>query len=215
MGLLLYYPFSAGNILNGKIADFRSGSPSYDATLNNGAEIVGDELQLSAGLRQYLTLPPFPTGNVGLSFSCWFLSSSSVTNNYAPVFDFGDGRNANNIILSMINGNLVVTLLVGSVSSSLNTGFQVADNVWYHVCWVLETSGIWTVYVDGQVESSQTGLTYPTVKTRSSNYIGRSNWPTRPYFDGAVRDFRSYGRSLSAAEVNLLFSTTQVTTLCH
>ena len=86
-----------------------------------------------------------------------------------------------------------VSLFVGSQAKNLNTGVNVNNNVWVHAVWTISPSGDWTVYLDGSIVAAQSGLTYPTAISRLSNNLGKSNWGSDPYFNGAMRDFRIYG----------------------
>ena len=77
-------------------------------------------------------------------------------------------------------------------------------------CGRYSPSGDWTVYLDGSLVAAQSGLTYPTAISRLSNNLGKSNWGSDPYFNGAMRDFRIYGRVLSMTEMAFLYAFTQV-----
>ena len=175
----------------------------------NGATVSSSQLQLSAGQQQYLTLGPFSTGSVGLTFSCWFRSSSSGSQ--ARIFDFGNGQKSDNIVLSLVNNNLQLSVFLQAKSTIFNTGINLNNNQWYHVTWVLSPSVPWQVYVDGTAVTVAGSVNaFPRAVQRSSNFLGKSNWPSQPYFNGAIRDFRTYQRDLSPSEAYLLYETTQV-----
>ena len=55
-------------------------------------------------------------------------------------------------------------------------------------------------------------MNYPASISRSSNYLGRSNWNGDPYFNGAIGDFRLYDRMLSA-EIKTLYFLNQIVSL--
>jgi hypothetical protein len=44
----------------------------------------------------------------------------------------------------------------------------------------------------------------PPNVTRTNNFVGRSNWVSNEYYDGAVDELRVYNRALNAAEIQAL-----------
>ena len=56
-------------------------------------------------------------------------------------------------------------------------------------------------------------MNYPASISRSSNYLGRSNWNNDPYFNGAIGDFRLYDRMLSVTEIKTLYFLNQIVSL--
>ena len=210
-GLEIYYPFSNSSVSGSLVADLAKGSPVFDAKLQNGATVVNRELHLSSSQSQFLSVGEFTISNNGLTFASWFRSDGSGS--FARIFDFGNGQASDNIIMGLLEtrNQLYVEVYYGSQDSRRwYSALTYNDNVWYHAAWVLNPTGNWTVYLDGQAIIHATGMTYPNLIARSSNYLGRSNWGVDAYWNGAFRDFRMYNRIMSAAEVNLLFTTTQV-----
>ena len=118
-------------------------------------------------------------------------------------------------MMALVNNDLQVSAYLGNqLIGTLNTGINLNDNQWYHVAWVLSPSGVWAVYVDGMLAVTATSNAgYPTVLERVSNFLGKSNSPADPYFNGAIRDFRIYDRNLTSSEIALLFSSTEVSNL--
>ena len=82
---------------------------------------------------------------------------------------------------------------------------NVNDNVWRHFAWTLTPSGTWTVYINGVSVWTVTGWNYPAAITRGSNYLGKGNWGSDPYFTGAMADFRMYNSALGASGVAALY----------
>ena len=76
---------------------------------------------------------------------------------------------------------------------------------WTHVAVVLGPDG-GTLYVDGAKVVSNAAVTLrpADLGITTNNYIGRSEFSQDAYFDGAIDDFRVYGRALSADEVKAL-----------
>jgi hypothetical protein len=87
------------------------------------------------------------------------------------------------------------------------------DNVLRHFVWVLDPIGIWTIFVNGVQMQQLSSMNYPASISRSSNYLGRSNWNGDPYLNGAIGDFRLYDRMLSVTEIKTLYSLNQLASL--
>ena len=208
-GLQFYYTFSSASVSGFEVADYRTGSPVFNAKLQNGATVSNGQLLLSSSLSQFMSLSAFTTGNNGMSFACWFRSSNS--NSEARIFDFGNGPNADNIKMEITNNNLEVNLYGGSSTLGyIPIPIPANNNQWHHVVWVISKyKNLWTLYFDG-VSVAQQSVAYPNAISRWINYIGKSNWNVDPYLNGAIRDFRMYNRNLSSVEASLLFTSTQV-----
>jgi hypothetical protein len=193
------------------VGNIASGSVVYDASLQNGAAVSNYQLSLSAASSQYMKIDPFTTGTDGLTFATWWRSDNSI--NWAPIFDFGNDASSDNIIIAKgpVNGNLVAFIYANSVGSNISTSISFnTQNAWNHVAWTLDPSGsgTWIVYING-VQAASSSKPYPRAILRSSNVLGKSNSASQAFLNGGIKDFRMYGRVLSATEVNSLFSSTQ------
>ena len=157
----------------------------------------------------------WPTVN-GASFSFWCKSNFNSTN--ARFFDFGNGQAANNVVMFIIANNLGISVFNGATGNDQNTGIQINDNTWRHVCWTMtydappSTSSIYTIYINGvnvYQQSNQTFTYYPNATARQNCFIGKSNWIADPSFNGVIDDFRVYNRVLSERDVFELYSTSE------
>ena len=210
-GLVLYYPFSNATVNGTRVANLATGSPVFNAILYDGSTVHNNQLLLSSSGSQFLSIgPSVDIGADGLTFATWFRSDNSGS--FARIFDFGNGQESDNILMALndATNELVVTAFLGNQQSAFAPSTeQVNNNVWFHAVWILYPTGNWVVYLDGQVVIQVTA-SYPNVLARSSNYLGKSNWNSDGHFNGAIRDFRMYNRTLSADEVSLLYNTSQV-----
>ena len=212
VGLELYYSFSNASVSGSLVADLATGTPVLDAKLENGAIVVNGELHLSSSHNQFMAIDAFPIGTTGLTFASWFRSSSSGSS--ARVFDFGNGQQSDNILMSLFentNQLFVAVYYNGNTYKRLIwANSDVNNNQWYHAAWTLTPVGDWTLYVNGSVVAQASGMVYPADISRASNYLGQSNWNGDAYFNGAIRDFRMYNRLLTNTEISQLFLTTEV-----
>jgi hypothetical protein len=58
-----------------------------------------------------------------------------------------------------------------------------------------------TLYLNGVAIRSGTLSAAPASISRSSNFLGRSNWSSDAYFKGAIRDLRLHNRALTAEQI--------------
>ena len=189
------------------VADLATGVPLFDAKLVNGSIVTNNQLLLSSKHRQCMKITNIVISEIGLTVAVWFKVSSFPT--YFPIFAFGNGKpSQGNILMALIQEYVFLSvnnLVVNPMITLINT----TANVWYHVAWEMAPTGAWTLYVNGQVGNYETGKIYPPQIARSVNYLGCDGFGVG-HFNGSIRDFRVYNRSLSAAEVKLLSATTPV-----
>ena len=209
--LQLYYRFDAVSVSgsSSSVGNIASGAAVYDAALYNGATVSNNQLLLSAAKSQYMSISPFTTGSAGLTFATWW--RSTYTGSWSRIFDFGNGATSDNIqIYRDLNNNLLtMAVFISSQAYVMSTSVRFDQNSWNHVAWSLDPSEIWVVYINGvQLTSSATSKPYPSLISRSNNFLGRSNWGS-DYFNGSIKDFRMYSRVLTTVEVSTLFNATQ------
>jgi len=86
------------------------------------------------------------------------------------------------------------------------TGLNVNDGVWRHFVLVIDGGGNWKVYLNGVLIRTYSNEYYPPSKTRVLNYLGRSNWATDSYSNGAIDEFYMFFSVLSASDVQALYN---------
>lgn len=213
--------------------------PSIIILLNGGATVVDNASDGPSNFSSYLKLsgttiqwarPYLPksfslTSQTGLSFSFWFKPTGTSTTT-ARIFDFGNGQQNDNVLIwRNLASSMYPTFYVTSGTSNTND-FSVAlsdwstffsTQNWKHVVWTLTsgTGGLtstWNAYLDksryGSADLTTVGR-YPTDIVRTSNLIGKSNWPgdTGILF-GNITGFRIYTTVLTQANVNALYDNT-------
>jgi hypothetical protein len=163
--------------------------------------------------QQYITVPAFTTPTNGLSFSFWFQSNNNST--WARIFDFGNGAASDNIIAYINNGNLGLSVYIeGSSTQNDNVIPNVNDNVWRHIVWTLDPSGVWNLYLNGNLYNIYPNVNFPNANyprsiSRNNQYIGRSNWCSStcdPYYNGNIADFRVFNGVLSASSITNIYN---------
>jgi hypothetical protein len=101
---------------------------------------------------QYITVPTFITPNNGMSFSFWFKSNNNGT--WARIFDFGNGEGSDNIVAYINNNEFGLSVYAGNTpgpNSQFDAIPNVNGNVWIHIVWTLDPSGVWNLYLNGNL----------------------------------------------------------------
>jgi hypothetical protein len=119
---------------------------------------------------------------------------------WTRIFDFGNGPVSDNIYLSMIEttSNMQACIYEGSSYALINPPSVINLNNWYFISFVLSrTTGY--IYVNGNLVANGT-LNIPNNITRTSNYIGKSNWDA-PSADAIYDEFKIYQVALSSDDI--------------
>jgi hypothetical protein len=219
-GLVAYYkcdsatgttlPDSSGNGNNGTLVS--SGGTGY--TFSAG-KVGSKALTLAKAGQGYVSLPPAVFANAtDITIATWVYVTTSQ--NWQNVLDVGtNAQLANNTSTGTRYMNLVPknggTNLAFAISKDGYANEQTLTTTalptaqWTHVAVVL-TTGQATLYINGlQVAASSSVTLRPTdLGAVDYAYLGKSQFTANPYFDGAIDEFRVYGRALSSAEVAAL-----------
>jgi hypothetical protein len=187
----------------------------YGSGYGPGAGKIGGALKLSGSGSSYAALP---TGF--LSAACEATIASWVYVNpppdagplyWARIWDFGRDTSVYMFLTptNTVSGNLRFAITVaGNVVGKeqiLDGTAPLPTGKWTHVAVVLGPDG-GALYVDGAkvVSSLAVTLRPADLGITTNNYIGRSEFSQDSYFDGAIDDFRVYGRALSPDEIKAL-----------
>jgi hypothetical protein len=199
---LMFLPF---NESSGTVAQDASGNGRH-GSLPNGAQWVagksGNAVSLD-GVNDYVALPAGLVDELAdFTIAAWVYWEGG--RNWTRIFDFGSGTTHYMFLTPQASGGglrFVVNLTNGWGDQSLNTA-PLPSRQWVHVAVTLSgTTG--TLYVNGSVAATNTAMTHAPFRMRSTtqNWIGRSQYPADPYFNGKIDDFRIYSGALSAAEI--------------
>ena len=190
-----FYPFNT---------DAREHLGLYNGALTNGAAVAnepgrGNVLSLD-GVSQYVLLPD-PVANAS-TFAGWAKWNGGAA--WQRIFDFGANTGAYLFLTpSSGSGNLRFAISTSGTGGEqqISAPSALPTNSWVHVAVTLDGSkGL--LYLDGSPVATNANLTLrPWQILARSNYLGKSQWPADPLFNGRLDSFRVFGRALSGAEI--------------
>ena len=174
-------------------------------TTNFAGSIIGDGRQLnnnpfvasSSGACKYLQLPNNILGAVSnFTFEGWVYLDDNTTS-WERVFDFGQSTTVNMFLTSSITTNGIKRF---SITSSGNAGEQQTSSAattgmtaWHHFVVTLDnTSNTSTLYFDGAVDATNTGVTLrpSNMSVDNANYFGKSQYAADNCLYGKFDEFR-------------------------
>ncbi|MDJ0837365.1 MAG: chitobiase/beta-hexosaminidase C-terminal domain-containing protein [Acidobacteriota bacterium] len=150
-----------------------------------------DWLNLEAGLRDF-----------AFGVTAFVVALPTEVRNDARFFDFGNGRQRENIYLGQSDQTDTLIYGVGKGGSSPQNapgrhGYRLYE---YGVTSVVQTGQSTVLYRDGrQIGSGRNPV--PTTAIRTSNYVGRSNWSEAQGFEGEIAEILLFNRALNADEL--------------
>jgi hypothetical protein len=211
-GLVAYYRCESAS---GTELPDDSSSHAYPGTLHTGAGgaagysfgsgKVVNALYLVAAQQGYVTLPVGLLANAcEATIATWVWVNSSQ--NSQRIFDFGQDTNVYMFLTPGYNTSNVprfaITIGGNQAEQRLDSNTSLPTGSWQHVAVVLGPNGGF-LYVNGTQVASNPAMTLrPADLGNPPNlYVGRSQFPADPYFDGRIDSFRIYDHALSADEI--------------
>ena len=200
--------------------DEASGATAADATGNgHTGTLIGGASRTAGrstgnavlldGSSGYVSLPNDIVEDISdFSIAAWVFRNSAATKAWERIFDFGTGT-GRYMFLTPASGNGQVEFAItlnGSRNQRLVTGAApIPSSQWTHVAVTLSGSTL-TLYLNGAQVGQTTGANFTPWRLgpTAQNWIGRSQFPADPYFNGAIDDFRIYRGALPAAQVAML-----------
>lgn len=154
-------------------------------------------LQLSSN---YLALPYSVADHDAMTITLWAKWENS-TSSWTRLFDFGNGTTQYMFLTPSTGSVMRFAIKNGGDEQQVDAQSKLSAGVWKHIA-VTIGDGTVTLYVDGEVAGTSTGITIKPSDLHSVlNYIGRSQFNADPYFNGLIDDVRIYNYSLSQDEV--------------
>ena len=181
--------YTSASIVNGSTFFTGSATQSINAVVLNGTN-------------QYIQAPSgFADFTNGLTCIC-FCNFGNV-GTWERIMDFGNGSSNNNILFARYSTNNSLRFQIYNGSTNvLDIGSNnIIDNNAYAVYTVRLSGSIYDFYKNGVFDSSGATTTRPNNITRTSNFIGRSNW-SDAYWDNGFGIFVLWNKGLSNSELS-------------
>ncbi len=120
---------------------------------------------------------------------------------HSRIIDFGNGAASDNVVFAMMSSSSSMYALINNATSHIliTTPSLIQLNTWYHVAFVFKGT-VGYIYVNGNLATSGTQYV-PRNVSRSSNYIGKSNWINNQNANATYDDLRIYAEALSATQI--------------
>jgi arabinan endo-1,5-alpha-L-arabinosidase len=190
-----FYPFNV---------DAREHLGLYNGAMQNGAAItnepgVGNVLALN-GVSQYALLPD-PVANAS-TFCAWVKWNGGQ--NWQRIFDFGDSTGSYLFLTPSANNGVMrfaITTSGNNNEQRIDAPAALPTNSWCHVAVTLDGStGL--LYLNGLPVATNSALTIRPWQTLArSNYVGKSQFPGDPGYNGEISSLRIFGRALGPGEI--------------
>jgi rhamnogalacturonan endolyase len=173
----------------------------------------GNALNLAASSSANGAYASLPTGVVNGLNNFTILSWVKLTSldNWGRIFDFGTGT-TNYMFLSPKSSTTskprFAIRTAAQAEQAIDSAVAVTTGVWFHIAVTLSGNTA-TLYINGVQQGINTGVTLRPLSlgATTANYIGKSQFSSDFYLNGAIDDFKIYGRALSAAEISAMATT--------
>lgn len=155
----------------------------------------------------YISLPDDVVSSMtDFTISTWV--KPSETADWARIFDFGTGTAKYMFLAPRNNAGQTVFAITSSNSGSeqkITSECVFTPNNWTHIC-IAKKGNTGIMYADGiEVGRNESMTLSPKdIGSTNKNYIGKSQYSSDPYFNGAIDDFRIYSEALSAEDIKEL-----------
>ncbi len=135
---------------------------------------------------------------------------SDNTQNWARIFDLGQGSENDNIFFGFAGSTGKITIAIYDDQNGNFNGIETVntldENAWVHVAGVSNGDGTFSIYFDGveqdvTIKSGSTTSLVSNSVSRDSSYIGKSNWSADADFAGEIKEARIWNDVRSEAEI--------------
>jgi hypothetical protein len=170
---------------------------------------VGNALNFTYTKQGYVTMPAGLLAEAcEVTIATWVYFNNDA-NAFSRIWDFGQDTTTYMFLTPITNidnfARFAISVSGNQHEQGIKASMAVPTGKWVHVALVVGVSGA-TLYFDGSSVGSDTTMTLRPADLgyTMNNYIGRSQFPSDPYLDGNIDEFRVYTRALSAEEIRAL-----------
>lgn len=198
------FSYPSSGTLTSDLADYNE-----TATSNSGVSYAtsnGGTVGFATGTSQYLTVPSF-TYDFSSGFSASFYADFGSGDNFERIIDFGIGQWNQNIAIFRLGTSTDLTYGVynnGSDKSLCTATGAILNNTFAHYAVTISSTGTCKMYRNGSaltVSQTAADARPNNIQTRTSNFIGHSNWSADANSGLLLGDLAIYNSELSAAAI--------------
>jgi hypothetical protein len=178
---------------------------------NTGGDVIGanstpyDKATNFDGLNDHIVLPPAGLTNLAGGFSVGVWVNPAV-DNVNHILDIGNGPSEDSVVISRSGTSNSIYVYVcqagGTNGSSVEVSNMIETNKWQYITVTVDANRNVSMFKNGVLMGTGTLSFMPRNVLRTSNFVGRSNWPNEPYFKGQMNSLSIWNRDLSAADID-------------
>lgn len=193
-----YYPFD--NHANDESGQGHHGiAYGVNGTADRNGNV--NSAYLFDGVDDYIDLGDWRNGG---ATTITFWARWDANNYYSRIVDFGNGPSSSNMIVS--NNGSTGRLYWGVVTPLRTSAITSTDAIlnppqWDFYALSVDESGVMKMYKNGTLLHQLSNSEVPELLTRTSQFVGRSNYSADGYFKGAIDELRIFNIDLSDMEI--------------
>jgi len=194
--LIAYWPFDGDAAdTTGAYNGTLMGAPAFESSGKVGQALIFD------GVDDYVDLPDgFSDFSAGMSIAVW--AYPTAVNNWARFIDFASAAEGPDDILFGRNaGTNTLRFDFAPWPGAVDATEALALNTWQMFVVSMNQDGAVVIYKNGLPVATGTMAKLPNVATRTSNFIGESNYATDALYAGMMDDMRIYNYGLYSGVV--------------
>lgn len=213
--IICYYPF------DNDMLDYQSGIGEKNAIISN-VSISTDSTKLNNGSARFpgnniqnFKLPTISFGKEGITIAVW-MKCPVIPKNWMRICDFGNKYDnpSSSLIIGFLptkvskTGTPFVGIKTNSIGKDGNfpLNYNISDTNWHHYAFSIQSSGVFSFYVDGVAKPSNNIQFYPSLEPMLSSFLGKSNWVGNENINCYMNQFVMFNRPLSSIEIGYLAS---------
>ncbi len=160
------------------------------------------------GANSYVQLPANIAKGSAFTFAAWIYWNGG--SNWQRIFDFGNDTSHYLFLTpSSGSGTLRFTINNGSGEQIVERSGALASGSWQHVALTLNGSNA-VLYVNGTPAASSASFSIaPSAFSPIRNYLGKSQFPADPLFNGKLDEVEIADFAMTSAQISVLFHSTQ------
>jgi autotransporter-associated beta strand protein len=179
------------------------GAPAYATGHNSQAQAI-----VLDGANSYVQLPANIVRGSAFTFAAWIYWNGGAA--WQRIFDFGNDT-SHYLFLTpgSSGGTLRFAINNGSGEQLVERAGALAAGSWQHVAVTLNGNTA-ILYVNGTQAASSTSFSFaPSAFSPMNNYLGKSQFPADPLFNGKLDEVEIADYAMTAAQILVLYSRAQ------